>query len=133
MSCSPRDRFLRKRRPSDGRPVCSGRTSSGGVGTTPALEPSIKPTGNPFLQTVERRTLRPVAPVELQRHTAVFFEHAGSGPREGGTLHLLVGFEIPLEAPAIEIAGPDAHPVIANSHLSVQNARLELEDPHPVA
>src|SRR5256885_725283 len=46
---------------------------------------------------------------------------------------LLVGLRVPAEAPAIEVAGADRYPVVAQDHFRVQHARLVLEYLHAVA
>lgn len=42
-----------------------------------------------------------------------------------------VGIEVEAQIPMVEIARADAHPVIDQNHLQVQEARLVLENPHP--
>lgn len=45
-------------------------------------------------------------------------------------VHLLIGLQIPTEIPAVDIAGADGDPVVAQQYLGVEKARLVFEDAH---
>src|SRR5262249_23812795 len=71
--------------------------------------------------------------IQLEGLRAVFDEHGRSDIRKCRIVDLLVGFQVPLEAPAVEVARADGNPVVAHSHLSVQHAWLILENADAVA
>ena len=94
---------------------------------------TIQYAGDPLLQAVD-----PGAPCQLRRLRISDCAQSPSNtaatmPAKAACLDLLVGFEIPLEAPAVEVARADRHPVVRNDHLRVQHARLVFEDAHVAA
>src|SRR6185437_8384303 len=99
----------------------------------PAVENPVESPRDALAHTVEQSAAAPVAAVELLRLGTVGREDRSGLRGELGALDLLVGLEIPAEAPAVEIARSQAQPVIAHRHLAVQYPRLVLEDPHTVA
>src|ERR1700722_11034015 len=99
----------------------------------PPIRPAIEQPRQPFLQPVDPRPLRPAVPIQLEGMSAILLEHRRGHRRKRLILDLLIGLQVPLEAPAIEIAGAHGNPVITDRHLSMQNARLKFEYAYPVA
>src|SRR5579864_3813063 len=99
-----------------------------GEGPSPLIEPSIECARDPLAQPVNPGSPGPATPIELERLGAVVFENCGGHGREIRILHLLVGLEVPLEAPAIEVARADRYPIVTYGHLAVQDARLKLKN-----
>src|SRR6185437_5937243 len=103
------------------------------AGPAPAVENPVERPGNALAQAIDQRPAPPVAPIELLRLVAIGREDGRRLRGERRILDLLVRLEIPAEAPAVEVARAEAHPVVAQRHLAVQHTRLILEDAHTVA
>src|SRR5579863_4748019 len=86
-----------------------------------------------FAQPIEPGTLAPIPAADRAREEKVAFEQRRHGCGEARIRHLLVGFEIPPQAPAIEIARADGYPVITKNRLGVQHVRLVFEDLYAAA
>jgi LmbE family N-acetylglucosaminyl deacetylase len=80
---------------------------SGNPGPTPTIQHPVQRAGDALLQSIQPRTLRPVAAAEHLGLRAIAFEYGGGHSGECCVLNLLVGLQVPLEAPAVEIAGAD--------------------------
>src|SRR5438874_3422444 len=101
--------------------------------SAPAIELPVEHSCDRLAQAVEPGALAPVAAAERARDGEVSREHRRRRIGKVRVGDLLIGLEVPAEAPAIEVARADRDPVIAQDHLRVQNARLVLKYLHAVA
>src|SRR5882762_5703108 len=99
----------------------------------PPIRPPVEHPRQPLLQAPHPRPLVPSPPIQLERLPAILLEHRGGNIRKRRIVDLLVGLQVPLEAPPIEVARPHRDPVVTDRHLPVKHARLKLEDTHAVA
>src|SRR5262249_52382795 len=95
--------------------------ASGTSWTTPALDVSVDRAGDVLAQPIEPGAFAPVATTDATRDGEVALEQRGQRIGEAGVGDLLVGLEVPAQAPAIEVARADRHPVIAQDRLRVQH------------
>ncbi len=70
---------------------------------------------------------------ELLGLPAIILKHFRRIVCKCGRHDFLVRFQIPLEAPAVQVAGSHRNPIVTDGHFPVQYARLVLEDAHAAA
>src|SRR5882724_787970 len=99
----------------------------------PPIQPPIERPRQPLLQPPHPGPLVPSPPIQLERLPAILLEHRGGNIRERRIVDLLVGLQVPLEAPSFECARYHRDPVVTDRHLPVEHPRLKLEDTHAVA
>src|SRR6185437_1508919 len=99
----------------------------------PAVDVTIERARDALTQPIEPGALPPGAAAERARLGEIGAEQRRRAIREAGVGDLLVRFQVPAKAPAVQVARADRYPLITQGHLAVQDARLILEDLDAVA